>query len=398
MRQFSKGIDGVKHETHNMAHNAFVTIRSSHGGAASGGTPRFIIELQPELVQTWYKTWTESATQLVKEHLDMQGTQQYRCASLTGGGCLATAFKTAMTSFLAQAPYNIMIGDPVPCLSPCSQGALLQHYFQEDELPPVANFYLARTEEFQRFVHKNATTERSKYKSRTPVLPERIQRIMRYEDGEFSGVARTPLRFLIEDDGIDDLMHVDVYYSEEDLEDHSALRDDDGVLRPGIRSYPTISVDLESLSDNGFSAKEDGISKTRYFDVKTYVQMNGNEDRLELKIEVMRSYHHFLGDKHGQPYHKDDVLWTFTKRLWDKSMSHFVRDITGTAGPAGPPTASSSTAAAASAATPAVSSTPQNASRQGHGNTSGRVVRNRAISYAEVPEDHDMEDQDMEKF
>ena len=400
LRQFSKEIDRVKDETYIRFRVVCVAIRSSHGKTGNGRIPRLLIDIQPQIIQTWYKKWTDSATQLVKEHLDKQGTENFRCASLTGGGCLSTAFKTAIKSVLEQAPYGIEIATPTACISPCSQGALLQHYFQGDKLPSVANFYLALNEEYQREIHKDAATQGSKYKPHIQILPERLQRIMRYENGKFSGAAKTPLRFLVEDNGIDDRIHVDVYYSEEDLEDHSALRTDDGALRPGIRSYPLISVDLESLSDNGFKAKGGGNSGTRHFEVKTYVQMHGNEDSLELKIEVMQNFYHFPGERYGQAYDKDSVLWTFNRQLWNKSMSHFVRDITGTAGPVknAALAASTVTTGAASAANPALPSTLQNASLKRKTNASTnpanrktpqRATRNRVISYAE---DQDMED------
>lgn len=89
---------------------------------------------------------------------------------------------------------------------------------------------------------------------------------MRYENGKFSGAASTPLRFLVEDYGIADRIHVDIYYSEEDLEEHSALRTTDGALRPGIRSYPLISVDLENLSEHGFTARQGGGFGKKHFD------------------------------------------------------------------------------------------------------------------------------------
>lgn len=403
LRQFSKEIDRVKSETHNWPHAQCVTIRSSHGKRGDGRISRLIIDVHPQIIQTWYKAWVDSAIQLVKEHLDKQGTEQYRCASLTGGGFLATSFRTAMKDFLGQ--YNIEIAPALPCISPCSQGALLQHYFQEDKLPSVANFYLALSEEYQRAIHKDATAQTSKYKSNVQIVPERLQRIMRYENGEFSGESRTPLKFLVEDDGIADRIHVEVYYSEEDLEDHSALRTGDGALQPGIRSYPLVSVDLDTLFEHGVKSKRGGNSGKKHFDVRTYVQMRGTEDSLELTIEVMAEYYRFPEEQqYGQPYSKDDVLWTFNRQLWNKSMSHFVRDITGSAGPAHPvdnavPAASSETMGAASGANTAFPSAPQQASSkrkanasttQGHKNTSGRAVRNRVFSYAD--------DQDMDEF
>jgi hypothetical protein len=191
LRQFSKEIDRVKNETRSTQSDSFVTIRSSHGGVGPGRITRLTIELPHTVIASWYDHWIKSATQLVKEHLDMQNGAQYRCASLTGGGCLSKIFKDAMKAVLSQAPYNIEIGTATACISPCSQGALQQHYFQEDELPASANFYLALTEEYQAALHGEEAVQPSQYKSGKKVLHERLRRIMRYEDGTFTGADRT---------------------------------------------------------------------------------------------------------------------------------------------------------------------------------------------------------------
>lgn len=389
LRQFSKEIDRIKNETRSTRSDSFVTIRSSHGGVGPGRLTRLTIELPHTAITSWYDTWIRSATQLVQKHLDTQDITQYRCASLTGGGCLSKMFKDAMKGVLGQERYNIEIGTATACISPCSRGALLQHYFQEDKLLPLANFYLASTEEYQRAIHKDVATQGSKYNPRTRIIEDRLQRIMRYENGKFSGAARTPLRFLVEDNGIADRIHVNIYYGEEDLEEHSALRTADGALRPGIRSYPLISVDLENLSEHGFIAKQGGGFGKKHFDVKTYVQMQGNEDRLELTIEVMPNYYRFPGDKYGQAYSKDSVLWTFTRQLWDKSMSHFVRNITGTARTSGDTgTAITSDASVTSVPTGPSASRTTVAKRKAdvligsqRRNTPKRAVKDRQIDY-----------------
>jgi hypothetical protein len=332
LRQFSKEIDRVKNETHSTRFDSFVTIRSSHGGVGPGRIPRLTIELPHRIATSWYEAWTKSATQLVKEHLDMQHNAQYRCASLTGGGCLSKMFKDAMKAVLSEAPYNIEIGTATACISPCSQGALQQHYFQEDALPASANFYLALTEEYQAALHKDEAVQPSQYKSSKKVLHERLRRIMRYEDGVFTGAERTPILFLVEADEYGIRIHVDLYYSENDVEEHSALRVPGGGLRPGIRSYPLISVDLDDLSEHGFIEKKGGKGGKKHYELRTFVQMTGTSDKLEITIEAMQHYYRFLEEpRYGQAYSKGSVLWTFTRELWNKSMSHFVRNTTETA-------------------------------------------------------------------
>ena len=63
----------------------------------------------------------------------------------------------------------------------------MQHYFSEDSLPELAIFYLAMTEEYKAALHKGVTTKQSEYKSGTKVVHERLKRIMRYENGKFTG-------------------------------------------------------------------------------------------------------------------------------------------------------------------------------------------------------------------
>jgi hypothetical protein len=177
-------------------------------------------------------------------------------------------------------------------------------------------------------------------------------------------------------------INVDLYYSEDDREEHSALRDVDGDLRAGICSYPLISVDLEDLSEHGFTAKKGGKAGKKHFELRTYVQMTGTSDKLEITIDAMEHYYHFPEERNGQPYSKDSVLWSFTRELWNKSMSHFVRNITGTATPAVAP---------AGHVTPQHISIKRKASAStgfGRRQTAKRATRKRAIDYAE--------DQDME--
>jgi hypothetical protein len=308
LRQFSKGIYRVKNETHIKPHGAFVTIGSSHGGTVPGRIPRLTIELRPEVIIGWYKTWTDSAARIVKEHLNMHRDEQYRRASLTGGGCLSTIFKNVIKAVIEQAPYNIEIGTATACISPCSQSALQQHYFQEDKVPAVANFYLALTEEYQSAIHQDRATQPSQYKLSKKVVHERLRRIMTYKDGESSGAVRTLILFLVESDDFGNRIRVDLYYSEDDRDKHSALRDMNGDLRAGISSYPLVSVDLEDLSEHGFTAKKGGKAGKKHFELRTYVQMTGTSDKLEITIDAMEHYYHFPEERNGQPYSKDSVL------------------------------------------------------------------------------------------
>jgi hypothetical protein len=322
LRQFSKEIDRIKSDIHSTLHGASVTIRSSHGEAKPGRIPRLSIELPKDLIMSWYTTWTNSAIQVLKQHLDSRGGERFRCASLTGGGCLSTIFRRAVEAVLNQ--YNIKIGTPTASISPCSQGALLQHYFQEDKLPALANFYLAMTEEYDPDLHKGLTFESSEYDSGTKVLHERLRRIMSYKNGKFSGEEKVPLTFLVESD-TNVRIHVDLYYSEQDFEEHTALRGADGNLRPGIRSYPLAHIDLDNLRNHRFKEIKGGKDGVNHFELKTYVQMTGSSEKLDLTVYCMKHTYHYT-----RIFNNRSVLFTNTSEVWNKSSSHFVRSITGT--------------------------------------------------------------------
>lgn len=83
LRQFSIEMDRIKKDIQKIRHGIVVTIMSSHGQTGPGRLSRLQIELPKELVISWYKVWTDSATQLVREHLNLQHAEQYRCVSLT---------------------------------------------------------------------------------------------------------------------------------------------------------------------------------------------------------------------------------------------------------------------------------------------------------------------------
>jgi hypothetical protein len=260
---------------------------------------------------------------LVKKHLSAKGNESFNCASLMGGGCLSVIFRRVMATILEQGLYNIRIGTTTACISPCSHGALLQRYFREDELPAFANFYIARTEEYHAPIHKGETTTSSEYQSGKKVVHERLQRIMRCENGEFSGEDKVPMVFLVHAKS-NVRIHVDLYYSEEDFEDHSALRGADGNLRPGVRSYPLAYIDLDDLAGHDFKEKTGGKNGKPHYELKAFVQMVGSSEKLELKVYLMKAtfqYYRGFSDR--------NVLSTEVIEVWNKSSSHFVRSTTG---------------------------------------------------------------------
>jgi hypothetical protein len=108
----------------------------------------------------------------------------------------------------------------------------------------------------------------------------------------------------------------------------------------------------------------------------------------------MEHYYRFPEEpRYGQPYSKDSVLWTFTRELWNKSMSHFVRNTTGTArtastngvvGTAGTSDTSAPSGPSGNTAPPTTTGKRKADASNGLAlrNTPKRATRNRHIDYA----------------
>ncbi|RYH40002.1 MAG: hypothetical protein EON54_18630 [Alcaligenaceae bacterium] len=81
----------------------------------------------------------------------------------------------------------------------------------------------------------------------------------------------------------------------------------------------------EGYNESRFTAKKGGKGGKKHYELRTFVQMTGTSDKLEITIEAMEHYYRFPEERYGQAYSEQSVLWTFTRELWNKSMSHFVR-------------------------------------------------------------------------
>lgn len=338
LRQFSKEIDriktdSIKKEIRTSQYAIPITIMSSHGQVGRGRLSKLSIDLPREAVVSWYKAWTDAAVKLVEEHLNMHSDGQYRCAILTGGGCMSGIFRREFEAVLNS--YNIEIGRPTPCNSACSQGALLQHFFQEDSLPEVSNYYLGTTEEYRWKIHKDAKkagfVKPSEYDSNTQVVHNRIKKIMTHRKDDPAKSEKVALVYLVEV-GKAVRIDIDLYCSEIELEDHSPLHVDDGeTLQPGIGRYPLVFKDIPDLAPYNFVVKDAGNAKnTKHFELRTFVQLDCNNDRVEVTIYAMTSNYRYSWEKGGMEFDEQLVLFTHTQEVWNKSCSHFVRNTTGT--------------------------------------------------------------------
>lgn len=360
MRKFSEGIDSVKEQMDTQTHPLStyrVRIESGHHGVAPNHDYELAIALPRHLVMSWYAAWTDLAVSLVEDHLSIQNNANYVCASLTGGGSKSDEFQKQVSNLLSRPQCNIPFGAPTPCISACSRGALQQHLFQEDTLPPTAYWYITQDEEFTKTKHPDAAADRtlvekSEYNPTLDIVRDRLVRIMKSSKRQgFESEGYLPTEFRIETGTNVDLprVHVDLYWKERPVRAHSALRDTSGELREGIRGFPLVFVDLDDFSAHGFEVQDAG-GKPHFF-VPGFVQMQGCSESLQITIYLMKQgYEHpdscFESarsqkklDEIPQPFEDDKVLKEHTQEVWHRYSSHFVSSSSGTAGLAAVPKA-----------------------------------------------------------
>jgi hypothetical protein len=79
------------------------------------------------------------------------------------------------------------------------------------------------------------------------------------------------------------------------------------------------------LRNHRFKEIKGGKDGVNHFELKTYVQMTGSSEKLDLTVYCMKHTYHYT-----RIFNTRSVLFTNTSEVWNKSSSHFVRSITGT--------------------------------------------------------------------
>lgn len=245
-----------------------------------------------------------------------------------------------------------------PCADECGLGTLMQHYFQPDQLPLRANFYVTVHEYYDEDIHmdtveadtdlfmdhdKEDHIERGEVKIDEAILiqpserflPERLRKVGIYSNERFSSMEPIPMMFHVDADGKHlGRLHVDLYWSQRNFPEHSSLRDDAGNWFPEIRSYPLMFADLEDLKSQGFEVDDSEDTVVPYYPVRAYVEMTGSSDSLLLSLHVMKHYYLFPTEG-GLPFNQEHLLLTHTQEVWSQGCSHFTSNTTGTSGPHG---------------------------------------------------------------
>jgi hypothetical protein len=321
----------------------YVTVYSDHQDVVPDSKELYQVDIyiSRPLFLSWYAFWTDPAKKLLEEHLilDTQSDKKITCALLTGGGAKSREFRKQMDTVLSKE--GIQIGAEIVCNSPCSAGALLQHFFRKDTLPPNAHFYISQTECYDKDKHSDAKRKKSlihqsKFDTTQHVVYHRLRRVMQSSKESdvvsFVSEGYIPQVFYVEAGEKFARIHIDLFWSLKNISQHQPLNTPQGKRRRDVRSYPLMFIDYDTFRDNGFQVFQDDDENngTPHFVVKGFVRMEGTNESLVFTVYLMKHYYEF--PPHAldvQPFADDDVLKQHKDEVWHKSSSHFVSSSSG---------------------------------------------------------------------
>jgi hypothetical protein len=352
LRAFSDAIDTVKIDIDKQS--VFdVRIYGLHGEAKPGSLYQLTITIPRATLMLWYTTWTTLTKKLLGDHLSAQSAQsgksseQFAWALFTGGGANSPEFCTQMETVLEE--YKILVGRPQPCISACSSGALLQHHFQQDGLPPNAHFHISQTEYYNGRIHPHARSDglvfRSEFEHDKEVVYDRLVTVGRSSDQQdFTSEGYFPQMFYVEADNKLARLHFDLFWSEEPLRQHCAL-----VNAKDVRSYPLMFIDPDHFSKHGFKVLYGEVNQGKpHFIVKGFLKMESTKDSLLLRAILMKQVYVFpekclpqqgakkkkrIDELDEPPFDDDEVLIEFVDEVWHKDCSHFISSNSGISRP-----------------------------------------------------------------
>jgi hypothetical protein len=350
LQAFCEEIDSIKERIDTDLRDILpAVVRSIHRNAGPGSLYQMEVSIPRTLLMTWYATWTNEAKSLLEQHLRTNRRERIDGALLTGGGANSGEFRSQMHAVLEKSNGNITILDPTLYMSPCSSGALMQHFFQESTLPPDAIFYIAQTEAYEAAVHGPEACNAglihvSEYDDNVRIVHKRLSRIMESsEESGFKSAGFIAQSFYV-DAGTLPRIHVNLFWSYKPRKEHTALEDAHRNRRPGIRSYPLVFVDSEDFGDLGFTTVRD--KGKPHFLVHGFLRMEGTSDSLVLSMYLMKHDYKFperyleATPKNSTsqideqpPFNREQILKIHTEEVWNKDCSHFVSPSTGVARP-----------------------------------------------------------------
>ena len=360
-KEFSASMGLTEYEFLRQASEAFDIVKKDFPGRGpyyglniygSDGVEHFLytIHLPHQLVESWYDIWIAKATQLLRDHIEHVTDLNLTCAVFSGGGMNCRLLSTAMDQVLKESDYELDVMYLRDRLA-CARGALLHHTFQEDTLPSRMRFFVCREEHYQKEIHgDNSKRKQSKWrKTNTVLATDRIARVMDFDNGAASNQKLVPMEFRVADGGLGGRLHIDLFWTENDVEDHAPFKDRKDKLLKGIRSFPLVWADLEDLSRHGFKAVDGQGFGGQHFVVRAWVALEIRNDTLVLVVKLMRPGYRHPWKANGKLRQKtrnkktrrdvpqriadlaaEDVFKTREIVVWTKDSSHFITNSTGT--------------------------------------------------------------------
>lgn len=156
-------------------------------------------------------------------------------------------------------------------------------------LEPWLAFFTTQQEYYNASRHSRADAVTSLWNSNEEIVYDRrLKCIMKSRDQKFTAKGMAPMIFHVYTGRLGRLK-VDLWWCEQHFPNSSPLKDADGNVRAGIRSYPDVFADIPNLSTHGFAALGGGGTGGQYFEVKTRVEMTGPVDSLALTVHVMKN-------------------------------------------------------------------------------------------------------------
>lgn len=297
-RQFSLKMDYLKAEFDDTVPFTSVVI----SGNAGGKIQQLPINIPREDAISFFDGWIYPAVELMRSHLRPRRSAGIKWVIPTGGGSKSQIFRDRITEAV-QGEFGIPVHEEFDCPNPCARGALLQHVFTPDKLPDNLFTFLSRREEYCAALHPHAArSECITESSDEPGVFEvsnRLVTILRYSEGrtnssaqleEFFAARTIPMRFAVQDKpGRSPSLEFELYLSESPCKDHSALFNQKGDMRDGIREYPVMFVKLPDLRKAGFRR----LQGEDFLRVKTYVDMYGDRNGLHLGVTVMKPHYDY---------------------------------------------------------------------------------------------------------
>ncbi|KAK3654008.1 hypothetical protein LTR56_003443 [Elasticomyces elasticus] len=363
-RRFNNTFERVKRHFQN-DEDYHITISARHGWQHRRdvqGRPCqavFLITLSRDEMERLYRAWLERLVQITAQYLEREDHNECRIVMLTGmsrGNEYVTEYLHKAIAKFGRVMY-ISKSD-----SPVTMGGLLQYPKHATACRPTGFFYATRSEIWQPSLpeHRDAThfsaqsvrkrgltRQKPKWeahpKSEVSVVDEfsgetelldRLAKLMSILPGTAPIARAVPMVFNV-DAGSPARLTFCIYQSFVEQPEHSPLRAPNGSVDPCFARWPLQFVDIpdsQSLRNIGFVAQQ-GSDNTSYFVLSGIVEMWAGQDRLEVRLRLLKPGTEFQYDKQAArrglndellPVKNNSIFFDQTRELWHEDRAHTV--------------------------------------------------------------------------